>query len=397
MLTSIKITNFYSIGDTQELSFTVNNKDILDESSIIVAGEIPLNLVNCIIGHNASGKTTVLKAITFLTWFVDVSYSRKSERIPFEAHKLKTDEPTKFEIEFLSGNTLYMYSLELTKEAVVSEYFGKKVKRGFTRIFEYKRTDKKWDFKSPGIEINPSDLKRFEERKHTSVLSGLIQLEYIKDVIFFENTFSNVTKMGLISGNPDYLETSEALNDNEALRQEILLFSKNIDLGIDGFAFREMVLSNKKGDKEDEKKQLLECIHKSSSGTFSLDFIEESNGTQRSIYLFSQLIPILQSGGLVIIDEIESGLHPYVVKKLISLFENRNTNPNNAQLIFSTHQHWILTDRTKTQIFIAEKNNENLETEIFRLDEVEGVRNDENYFSKYLAGAYGGTGNINFF
>ena len=102
MLTSIKITNFYSIGETQELSFVVNGKDILDESSRKVAEEIPLNLVNCIIGHNASGKTTVLKAITFLTWFVKVSYFRKTdEKIPLEAHKLKTDKPTKFEIEFL--------------------------------------------------------------------------------------------------------------------------------------------------------------------------------------------------------------------------------------------------------------------------------------------------------
>lgn len=397
MLTSIKITNFYSIGDTQELSFKINGKDVLDESSIIVAEDIPVNLVNCIIGHNASGKTTVLKAITFLTWFVRVSYSRKSEKIPFESHKLKTDESTKFEIEFLDNNSLYMYSLELTNDAVLAEYFGKKIKRGFTRIFEYKRTGVSWDFKSAGIEINSSDLKRFEDRKHTSVLSGLIQLEYIKDVNFFENIFSNVTKLGLINGSPDFFETSEALNNDDTLRHEILSFSKNIDLGIDDFAFREMVLNKKNESENDEKKQLLECIHKSSLGSFSLDFIEESNGTQQSIHLISKLIPTLQNGGLAIIDEIESGLHPYVVKKIISLFESKNTNPNGAQLIFSTHQHWILSDRTKTQIFLAEKNIENFETEIFRLDQVEGVRNDENYFSKYLSGAYGGTGNINFF
>ena len=397
MITSIKITNFYSIGETQELSFKVNSKDVLDDSSRIVAEEIPLNLVNCIIGHNASGKTTVLKAITFLTWFVKVSYSRKSERIPLEAHKLKTDKPTKFEIEFLSDNVLYMYSLELTKEEVLGEYFGKKIKRGFTRIFEYKRTGNNWDFKSSGIEINPIDLKRFEERKQTSVLSSLIQLEYIKDINFFENIFSNVTRMGLVNWNPNIFATSEALNNDEDLRQDILSFSKNIDLGINDFAFREMVLDKKNESEDDEKRQLLECIHKSSSGTFSLDFIDESNGTQHAIYLISKLIPTLRNGGLAVIDEIESGLHPYVVKKIISLFENRNTNPKNAQLFFSTHQHWILSDRTKTQIFIAEKNNDNFETEIFRLDEVEGVRNDENYFSKYLAGAYGGTGNINFF
>jgi uncharacterized protein len=98
---------------------------------------------------------------------------------------------------------------------------------------------------------------------------------------------------------------------------------------------------------------------------------------------------------LVVVDEIESGLHPYVAKKIVSLFENPKTNPFNAQIIFSTHQHLLMNDRAKSQIFICEKDGENFETEVYRLDEVEGVRNDENFFQKYLAGSYGGVPMIN--
>jgi glycerol kinase len=68
---------------------------------------------------------------------------------------------------------------------------------------------------------------------------------------------------------------------------------------------------------------------------------------------------------------------------------NKDKNPNNAQLLFTTHNPWFLQDLTKTQIFITEKNNE-AETEITRLDEIAGVRNDENYFMKYIAGEYDG-------
>jgi glycerol kinase len=68
---------------------------------------------------------------------------------------------------------------------------------------------------------------------------------------------------------------------------------------------------------------------------------------------------------------------------------NKDKNPNNAQLLFTTHNPWFLQDLTKTQIFITEKNN-NAETEVTRLDEIAGVRNDENYFTKYLAGEYDG-------
>jgi AAA15 family ATPase/GTPase len=106
--------------------------------------------------------------------------------------------------------------------------------------------------------------------------------------------------------------------------------------------------------------------------------------------LLVKILPALENGGLVIVDEIESALHPDLTKKLISLFESKKTNPKNAQIIFSTHQHPLIANRTKTQIFIAEKDNIKAETELFRLDDVEGVRNDENYYHKYMAGAYGG-------
>ena len=66
----------------------------------------------------------------------------------------------------------------------------------------------------------------------------------------------------------------------------------------------------------------------------------------------------------------------------------KETNPYNAQILFSTHNPWFLQYLTKTQIFIVEK--EKQQTEIFRLDEIKDIRNDENYFLKYIAGEYDG-------
>ena len=67
----------------------------------------------------------------------------------------------------------------------------------------------------------------------------------------------------------------------------------------------------------------------------------------------------------------------------------KETNPNNAQILFTTHNPWCLQYLTKSQIFIAQKQ-DNLSTECFRLDEVNGVRNDENFFMKYISGEYDG-------
>lgn len=400
MLKFIKVTNFHSIGETQELSLEISQKDILDNSAISLENDKALNLVSCIVGHNASGKTNILKALTFLIWFVNNSYDASSEEIPLDVHKLWLDKPTKFELEFRDGETTYSYSIVLNDQNIISEYFGKKITRGFTRIFEYTRQDEDWVFKSNDLKINPNDLKRFKERKRVSVLSSLIQLGYIKALSFFKDCSSNVSRRGLVGGHifGNFLELSSDLSENKELLPKVLSFTKDVDLGIDSFGFREITLDFKSNSEDDSnKRQVLEAIHKSLKGEFKLDLFEESNGTQQSIFLLCKLLPILTSGGLAIVDEIEAGLHPNVVRKIINLFENSETNPRKAQLIFSTHLHLLLGDRTKTQIFLVEKDSESFESEIYRLDDVEGVRNDENYFQKYMAGVYGATPKIYFF
>lgn len=73
---------------------------------------------------------------------------------------------------------------------------------------------------------------------------------------------------------------------------------------------------------------------------------------------------------------------------ILDLFFSEKHNPKNAQLIFSTHQELVLNKLMKEQILLVEKDN-TLNTNAWRLDEVEGVRSDDNFFAKYMAGAYG--------
>ena len=398
MLNSFKVTNFHSIGKTQELSLVIAKKDILDNSAKSFDDDKALNLVSCIVGHNASGKTNILKALTFLAWFVNNSYEAKLDEIPIDKHKLWLDKPTMFELDFVEGGINYLYSLELDNHTIVSEYFGRKITRGFTCIFQYTRTGDAWKFKSPKLKINLKDLKRFKERKRVSVLSSLVQLGYIDSLDFFENSHSNVDRRGML-GNLNFnnqFDLSSHLNEDRELLSRLSGFIKEVDLGVDSFGFRELVLKNK-SEEDSNKYQILEAIHKSTKGEFKLNVFEESNGTQQSILLLTKILPILNIGGLVIVDEIEAGLHPYVARKIVSLFEKKETNPQNAQLIFSTHQHMLLNDRTKTQIFLVEKDADSFESEIYRLDDVEDVRNDENYFQKYITGVYGATPKIYFF
>jgi len=391
MIKSIKITNFCSIGETQEISFMISKKDRLDDSSTIVDNKY-LNLVNCFIGHNASGKTSVFKAVNFLFKLVNDSYfTEKEYNFGVRPHKLYLAKPTVIEMEFFNQGNWYKYDVKLDSKKIYKEYLGIKNTRGYTRIFEYERLEKDWDFNAPTIKINQSDFERFKKRENVSLLSSLIATGYITDLSFFKQFQSNVSWDGYYMEHPLLSASafSQQIYHEKELQEKALRFIQAIDIGISEFAFESI-----KPVMSDEEKYFLKCIHQSESIKFELFLQDESNGTQQALHLLAKIIPVLETGGLVMLDEIDCALHPHVAKKIISLFENTETNPNHAQIMFSTHQHWLLNDRTKTQIFIIEKDNKKFETEVFRLDEIGGVRNDENYAQKYLAGTYGGVPNI---
>ncbi len=390
MLKKIKITNFYSIGEEQEISFEVSRKDLLDDSAREISKDQFLNLVTCVIGSNASGKTTILRALSFLCWFINESYiSMKNEMlISVNPHILKQGEPTKLEIEFYNNDNFYKYIIEFNKKEVLEEKLVEKKSRD-QNIFETTRVNNKLEIKTK-IKINDTDRARFLERPNIPLLSFLINTGYLPEISFFKNFKSNVPPSGsFISQGINILNLSEKMDKNENLRQMILEFCKEGDLNIDDFEFSNIPAYNPQ-NQEPKFLRLLNLVHNSNIKKFTLPIYEESHGTQKNIYLLYELLTMLEVGGVVVIDEIESGLHPYLVKKLISLFERKNTNPKNAQLIFSTHQHVLLNDRLKTQIFIVEKDNGTSESIIYCLNEIEGIRNDENFTNKYLSGTYGG-------
>ena len=110
--------------------------------------------------------------------------------------------------------------------------------------------------------------------------------------------------------------------------------------------------------------------------------------------MLKTILQVLTQGGVAILDEFDVNLHPDMVLSLFELFIQPETNPHNAQLLFSTHSHIVLSKLDKYQIILIEKNKNGV-SDAWRLDEMSGVRADDNYYTKYLAGAYGATPKIN--
>ncbi|WP_109603970.1 AAA family ATPase [Oceanotoga teriensis] len=127
-----------------------------------------------------------------------------------------------------------------------------------------------------------------------------------------------------------------------------------------------------------------------------LDFEkEESEGTKKFFSLIGPFLATLKRGGVLLIDELDTSIHPLLLDKIIDLF-NSEYNKKNAQLIFSTHNTRILKNQTlnKDNIWFATKNKYGA-SELFSLLEIKNVRRSGNFENEYLSGRYGAIPYIN--
>ncbi len=393
MIHSFKVENFNSIGERQELDFT-SSKRYSDSSYSY--NDIYVNAINCFVGANASGKTNIFKALSFFIWFAENSFYQVSDNHGrlFAPHKLKEDELTKFEIIFDMNKNLYKYSIALTPKELVSEQLEIKSQKGFIYLYKLKNVNNRISIQynrntDKLHKINQKEESRFKTKKMATFFSFLLGIGYLDELGLTGITkegFRNVYSSGSISldSNSESLILSEELEDSK-LKSEILSYLKCFDFGIEDYVHNKF-----KARLKDETVNLIGFKHSNDNKSFNLPIFDESAGTIKGMYLLLNLLEVLTKGGIAIIDELDARLHYDIARKLISLFANKETNENNAQLFFSTHQPLFLNDRDKSQIFLCYKE-DFLNTEIYRLDEIKGVRNTENFFEKYLAGEYGAT------
>lgn len=117
---------------------------------------------------------------------------------------------------------------------------------------------------------------------------------------------------------------------------------------------------------------------------------QESEGTQKMIALSGPLTDTLERGSTLLIDELDARLHPLLSQAIIKLFNSAETNPNHAQLIFTTHDTNLLSHKLwrRDQLWFTEKQ-ENGASDLYSLAEYKGVRSDAAFAKDYIQGRYG--------
>jgi len=121
---------------------------------------------------------------------------------------------------------------------------------------------------------------------------------------------------------------------------------------------------------------------------FPLIFQSESEGTKSFVKIFPIIKEALIVGGVAVIDEMDSAIHPNLLAEILRWFYDKKTNPYNAQLWISGQAASLLEELHKEEIFFTEKD-EIGRTKVYSLKDIEAVRRVDNFYQKYLGGVYG--------
>jgi len=411
MIIELVVENFRSIKTKQSLSLVKSNFGDSDNNSFtpLALGTSALLNSAAIYGANAAGKSNFILALSTMQEIIIESAkdSQRGNNLPVHPFKLcdsTIDEPTEFEVTFIADKVKYQYGFAATSKKITAEWLyafpNGKPQRWFIRVLDPETNEYAWDFGS--YLSGKKQLWKGTTRTNSLFLSTAVMLnsEQLQPVY---DWFYKTLKLSGISGwNMGY--TAE-LCQKEETKKDVLNFLKAADLDIDDIrvdtkkmdrsyfpdemptSIKEKMLEELAGEEFHE----IKTIHKTSSGkNMPFDLDEESDGTQKLFAFAGPWIDSLNKGKVLFIDELHDSLHPTIVKFLVSLFHDKKTNPNNAQLIFTTHETSILDQNIfrRDQVWFCNKAKEQ-STSIYPLTDFSPRKGVENLEKAYLTGRYG--------
>ncbi|WP_448215748.1 AAA family ATPase [Endozoicomonas sp. 2B-B] len=408
--------NFRSIGEYQEVLFTSSSKKDEDTYLFSPTGvrEKVLPIIS-LYGANGSGKTNLLLGLRFCVTGIILSANRDFEYANIQNFRLDSEfneNPTSFDIDFIFNETHYHYGFSVKDHTVVTEWlysfsYGSRMSRSV--LFYRDITDGEPEFyfgkglkgKNKSISEITGDSSLFlsvaAKAKH-ELLGGISQ--YFKENynFRFKSEFSEssigkkINKYGLEHEISNFL----SLIDVGASRLEVT----KSEIDDEQRKFRDSfqtALLNSFSDKDvnfqfpSDDHEFLINIHRRNSDDKELlfQFQEESLGTRALVSLLASVFWILKHGGVFVVDELESSLHTLLSLKVVELFNNQETNPNCAQLVFTTHETQLLNFHgvRRDEVWLTEKCRDG-STKVAPLSEY-SISKRSNLRNGYLDGRFG--------
>lgn len=396
MLIQFRFKNFRSFRDEAILDLSATG---ISEKPFHVAASCGERLlpVAAVYGANASGKTNLCKALSFMARYVRDSLliggngaSRglldEYDRFRFDSESRKSQ--SEFEVHFTCGSKVFDYGFAIDGDGVAEEWLNSKARTsgGFRRVLYRDRNE----MDLPGLNPESRKLLRLSLNPETLVVSLGARLR-MAEVSPVWNWFGNIqfADPGDPLANVAFGKwIPKGFESDRKVQEEVAAYLAFFDGSVAGFKVEPA--------KDKSGTLRIDVVHRMADGKERLlPLALESAGALGMLTLYPGLKEALGSGGLFVVDGLDASLHPLLARSLIVHFINEETNPNHAQLVFTTQNPWHLSSGLlrRDEIWFIEKDGD-CASSIYSLADIvdkegEKIRKGESWERSYLLGEYG--------
>lgn len=426
MLLNFRVANFRAFRDPQEL--TMRRARGLSSKTSSDNWDANISPIAVVYGPNASGKSTLYRAVSFVRRAVTNSYRKwpvdggVPGATPFLLDHARAKNPCEFEIEFVARDGIrYQYGFQVSTNRVESEWLYSYKSSSRSTLFERNSSDPDPLYFGNSFRGNRSAIEEaLEERPNALFISVAAQLGNKTVASAHKWMTNNLRTYDARQYEAEHRHLIELLRKDDAIRQQLSEVLAKADLGITNLTVAEHEVDPAMFEKAyeavrilsdddapaldaDDLAQLVDAasheiqfLHRSNDEEVAFPLGWESDGTQALLSFASVAMKTLRTGSTMIVDEIDSSLHPVIVAELIRVFRDDKTNPLQAQLIVTTHDATLLNAQAgdadlldRDQVWVTEKNL-NGSSSLTAISEYRTPRKDENLMRGYLSGRYGG-------
>ncbi len=410
MLITFSTENFRSIREEVCLSLVANSSKEHEETNVL-RPTLPPRVKSmrvlrsaALYGQNAGGKSNLIQALRVMQKILLRSRDHRSALpvTPFKFSEDTLDAPSMFEVVILLDGVRYQYGFSATRQQIHEEWLFA-FPKGRTQTWfkrELRPGTNEYEYTFSAHLIGNKQTWKESTRPDALFLSTAIQLNSEKLLPVYQ-WFSDKLHICEEGWGPKF--SIECCQDDR--KDKVLNFLQAADFAISDIYVNEKKVPSDvvqkikslfspeaKIHEESEIKQIeLKAGHQSNSGEMvEIDFNNESGGTQKIFCLAGPWIEGLAKGHTLFIDELQTNLHPNLVKFLVGFFHSQVENQSGAQLVFSTHETNILDQELfrRDQIWFCERS-EMQDTRLFPLTDFSPRKKTENLEQAYLSGRYG--------
>ncbi len=404
MVLKFSLSNFYSIKDTLVVDFeaarisTAATKELSD--NVFALNDKKYLKSIGVFGPNASGKTSIVKALSFCISLILESY-RNNEGMQFYFMPFKFDgyheKPSAFSINFICDGTEYEYSFSLNRKEIISEslyyYPGKRKAKIFTRNEQGGKTKSEIYSFGDGFFVKPLDVAQSTGR-NTLFISRASQMdrELAKKLylFFMQNLLVNIPlipndyAVNLFNANKPLLLQALKMADSDIVDIEVKKQKVTVPVMPAYLNARREVVPGMPAMQTETYIRFLTSHKKNPEIKFDLE-LEESSGTYQLFYLLLALLDVCRHGKTFVIDEFDLSLHTELAEFIINLVHASK----NAQILFTSHNTNLIDIKKfrRDQIYFTNKK-EDASTDFYSLFDFKDFRENMDAEKGYLQGRF---------